>query len=310
MKIVLLDADTLGKDVDVTTLFAKYGEFISYEKTQPQECSTHIADAQIVLTNKVVINKEVMDASPNLKLICITATGTNNVDLEYASKKGIVVKNVAGYSTASVAQTTFSLALYLLSSMKYYDEYVKSGQWSASNVFTHIDKPFCEIRGKTWGIVGLGNIGREVAKIASAFGANVQYYSTSGKNTDNEYKRVNLQELMQSDIISIHAPLNDDTRNLIKKEELSLMKEGGMILNLGRGGIINEVDLANALDTKNIYAGLDVSAKEPIEKENPLLHVKQKDRIAITPHIAWGSIEARKRLIELVIKNIEEFLKI
>lgn len=309
MKIVLLEANTLGKDVDVKKLFAKFGEFVSYDETRPQECIAHIADAQIILINKVVINKEIMDASPNLKLICITATGTNNVDLEYAAKKGILVKNVVGYSTASVAQTTFSLALYLLSSMKYYDEYVQSGQWSNSSVFTHVGKPFFEIKGRTWGIIGLGNIGREVAKIATAFGANVQYYSTSGKNTSVEYTKVNLQEIMQSDIISIHAPLNDATKNLISKKELSLMKDGGMILNLGRGGIINEVDLANALDTQNIYAGLDVSMKEPIEKENPLLHVKQKERLVITPHIAWGSMEARKKLIKLVIKNIEEFLK-
>lgn len=308
MKIVLLDALTLGKDADLS-IFEKFGEFISHETTSAQERLAHIGDAQIVLTNKVIIDKEIMDACANLKLICVTATGTNNVDLEYAASKGIGVKNVAGYSTASVAQTTFMLALYLLSSSRYYDEYVKSGEWSKSSIFTHIDKPFFEIKGKTWGIIGLGNIGKEVAKIATAFGANVCYYSTSGKNANDEYKQVSLKELMQCQFISIHAPLNDATNNLITKEELALMPERGIILNLGRGGIINEADLAQALDTQNICAGLDVTQKEPINKENPLLHVKNKNNLLITPHIAWGSTEARDKLLALVAKNIEEFLK-
>lgn len=309
MKIVLLDASTLGKDTDLS-IFDKFGEVVCYKTTSASERLAHIDDAQIVLTNKVVIDKEIMDTCKNLKLVCVTATGTNNVDLEYAASKGIEVKNVVGYSTASVAQTTFTLALYLLSSSRYYDEYVRSGAWTKSSMFTHIDKPFYEIKGKTWGIIGLGNIGREVAKIATAFGAHVCYYSISGKNVNSEYKQVSLEELMQkSQIISIHAPLNDATNNLITRKELSFMKEGSIILNLGRGGIINEKDLAHALDEQKIYAGLDVTQKEPIEKDNPLLHVKNKNNLLITPHIAWGSIEAREKLLALVVKNIETFLK-
>lgn len=307
MKIVLLDALTLGSDADLS-VFSEFGKFVSYDTTSAKERLAHIDDAQIILTNKVIIDKEIMDTCTNLKLICITATGMNNVDLEYAKQKGIAVKNVAGYSTASVTQTTFTLALALIGKSAYYDTYVKSGDWSRSPIFTHLDKPVCEIKGKTWGIIGFGTIGKEVAKVANAFGADVVYYSTSGANNDSAYKRVELAELMQSDIISIHAPLNEKTNGLIKKEQLSLMKKGGILLNLGRGGIVDESDLADALDSQDIYAGLDVTATEPPSSENPLLHVTQKHRLIMSPHIAWASVEARRTLIAMVAQNIKNFL--
>ncbi|MBE0491529.1 MAG: D-2-hydroxyacid dehydrogenase [Sulfurospirillum sp.] len=307
MKIVFLDALTLGNDADLRVL-GEFGEFISYDTTTLDERLMHIGDAQIVLSNKVVIDKVIMDACKNLKLICITATGMNNVDLEYAKQKGIVVKNVAGYSTASVAQATFAHALALISSGAYYDAYVKNGNWSKSPIFTHLDKPIFEINRKTWGIIGLGAIGKEVAKIATAFGANIVFYSTSGVNNDSLYKRVPLEELMQSDIISIHAPLNDKTNGLIKKEQLSLMKQGGILLNMGRGGIVDEQDLALAIDTQDIFAGLDVMAIEPPASNNPLLHVRRKERLILSPHVAWASVEARKTLITMVSENIKKFL--
>ncbi|MFB1009675.1 MAG: NAD(P)-dependent oxidoreductase, partial [Sulfurospirillum sp.] len=197
MKIVFLDAQTMGDDIDLS-LFKSFGEFHTYQTTAPSECIAHIADANIVLTNKVVINAETMDACPNLQLICVTATGTNNVDLAYASKKGIVVKNVAGYSTASVAQTTIMLALNLIGHAAYYDDFVKKGGWVSAPTFTHIERSFWEIKGKRWGIIGLGTIGKEVAKIATAFGAEVVYYSTSGANNDALYKRVSLEEMLQT----------------------------------------------------------------------------------------------------------------
>jgi lactate dehydrogenase-like 2-hydroxyacid dehydrogenase len=309
MKIVFLDAKTMGNDIDLS-LFQQFGLFEAFEMTDTSERVKHISDAKIVLTNKVIIDQEVMDACPNLGLICITATGMNNVDLAYAKQKGIVVKNVAGYSTASVAQTTIMLVLNLLGQCGYYDQYVKSGEWAKSSMYTHIDRPFWEIKGKRWGIIGLGTIGKEVAKIATAFGANVVYFSASGANHDSVYTQVSLEEMMRTcDVITIHAPLNDKTANLITKPQLSLMKQGAVVVNVGRGGIVNEADLLDVIDTKEIYVGLDVLSVEPIIENHPLLHVKHPERLIITPHIAWSSIEARRELMRLVGENIKEFLE-
>ncbi len=308
MKIVLLDGATLG-NVNLENL-KQFGEFKSYNITNKEETIERIGDSDIVITNKVIIDKNVIDSCRNLKLICIAATGMNNVDLEYAKEKNVTVKNVAGYSTTSVAQYTFTLLLSLIGSSSYYDNYVKSKKYSISPIFTNLKREYFEIKNKTWGIIGLGNIGKEVAKIATAFGAHVVYYSTSGVNRNSDYKRVNLDELLKGcDIISIHAPLNEKTNNLIKKDELKRMKEGIIILNIGRGGIINEEDLAYAIDHFDIYAGLDVFKVEPIEKENALLHVKNPDRLIFSPHIAWASKEAREALVVMIVKNIEEFIE-
>jgi len=308
MKIVFLDAKTLGNDVDLS-LFKQFGMFEAYETTALAQRIEHIGDAKIVLTNKVLIDKEVMDACPNLGLICVTATGMNNVDLIYAHEKGIRVKNVAGYSTASVTQTTFTLALYLIGQMAYYDAYVKSGSWVKSDIFTHIERPFGEIKGKKWGIIGLGTIGKEVAKVASAFGAQVVYFSASGANNDAHYERLELEALMKGcDIVSIHAPLNEHTKGLIGEKELSWMKKGALLVNVGRGGIVDEKALAYAIDTHGIYAGIDVVGIEPMEEGNPLLHVKHEHRLAMSPHIAWASKESRAELIRLVGENIKDYL--
>ncbi|MBN2832527.1 MAG: D-2-hydroxyacid dehydrogenase [Campylobacterales bacterium] len=309
MKIVCLDAKTLGDDAALS-LFSQFGVFEAFDTTSLEERVEYIGDAKIVLTNKVLIDKAVMDACPNLGLICITATGMNNVDLEYAKHKGIVVKNVAGYSTASVAQTTLMLALNLLGKLAYYDAYVKSGAWVKSPIFTHLGQPFSEIKGKRWGIIGLGNIGKEVAKIATAFGAEVLYYSTSGANHNGTYQQLSLDEMMRTcDIVSIHAPLNEKTRYLVRKEQLIMMKKGAILINVGRGGIVHEGDLAEVMDNKELFAGLDVLEKEPMEANHPLLHVKHCERLIITPHIAWASVEARRELIRLVGENIKDFLR-
>ncbi|MEO1958377.1 MAG: D-2-hydroxyacid dehydrogenase [Nautiliaceae bacterium] len=302
MKIVFLDALTLG-DVDFDR-FKEFGDVRVYDVTLRDEVIDRVKDVDIVVTNKVVINKEVMDNS-NIKFIQVAATGMNNVDLEYAKKKGILVKNVSGYSTFSVVQHTFALVLGLLNRVKYFDEYTRS-EYSKSKIFTHI-VPWFEIKGKRWGIIGLGSIGKEVAKVAKAFGAEIVYYSTSGKNNSKEYKKVELDELLKSsDIISIHAPLNDNTKNLIRFDEIMKIKDGAILLNLGRGGIINERDLAKALSVKNIFVGLDVFEKEPINEDNPLL--KFKDKTLLSPHIAWTSIEARERLMDGIYQNIKQFL--
>ena len=308
MKLVILDRATLGFDVDVS-IFEKFGEVISYDVTKANETLERVKDADIVITNKVVINKEHMDNS-KMKLVCITATGTNNVDLVYAKEKNIVVKNVAGYSTSSVVQVAFSMIFHFVTRLDYYKKYVDEGNWQKSEIFTHIDMPIFELANKRVGIIGLGEIGRDFARKAEAFDCEVVYYSTSGKNSNDEYKRVELEELLSTcDIISIHAPLNESTKDLLNYENMKNMKDGAILLNLGRGGIINENDLSKIIDEKEIYCGIDVVSVEPIKESNPLLNVKNKNRLLLTPHIGWASVEARTRLINLVAKNIEEFIK-
>jgi lactate dehydrogenase-like 2-hydroxyacid dehydrogenase len=309
MKIVLLDAKTLGEDLDLS-IFEKFGTFISYETTSAKKTMRRIEDADIVLTNKVVITQEMMERASRLKLICITATGMNNVDLKSAKSLGIAVKNVAGYSTKSVVQHTFAMALYLLEQLSYYDNAVKSGKWTQSKLFTDVSRPFFEISGKRWGIIGLGAIGQEVARVAEAFGAEVSYYSTSGSNLHHAYPHRPLEFILRdSDIISIHAPLNEDTMSLIDERNLHLIKEGAILLNLGRGGIINETDLLFELNRRRFYAGLDVLEQEPLSPTSLFHRIKDPTQLLITPHIAWTSIEARKKLLKGVAKNIKSFLK-
>jgi lactate dehydrogenase-like 2-hydroxyacid dehydrogenase len=308
MKIVILDRETLGTDVDLR-IFDKFGELVIYDITKENETLDRVKDADIVITNKVVIDANIMDNS-NLKLICISATGMNNVDLVHAKKKGIEVKNVAGYSSSSVAQVAFSMIFHFVNKLNYYKKFVDEGNWQKCEIFTHIDALFHELDGKRVGVIGLGDIGRNFAKKAKAFDCEVVYYSTSGKNSNSEYERVELDELLSSsDIISIHCPLNENTKDLLNYENMKNIKDGAILLNLGRGGIINEPDLAKIIDEKEIYCGIDVVSVEPIEESNPLLKVKNKEQLLLTPHIGWASIEARARLIELVAKNIEEFIK-
>ena len=300
MKIVFLDALTLG-DVDFER-FKSLGEVEIHQTTSKNETLERIKNADIVVTNKVVIDKEIMDKS-NIKFIQIAATGMNNVDLEYAKQKGITLKNVAGYSTKAVIQHTFALVLGLLNRVCYFDEYSRK-EYPNSKIFTHIQNWF-EIDGKRWGIIGLGEIGRGVANLAKNFGAEVVYYSTSGKNQNSEFKRVELDELLKtSQIISIHAPLNENTKNLLNKDNLELIQDGAILVNVGRGGIINEQDLAEILETRDFFAGLDVFEKEPINADNPLLRSK---KVLLTPHIAWTSKEAREKLMDGIYENIKAF---
>lgn len=304
MKIVILDALTFG-DADLS-VFKSLGEVEIFETTMPEETNARITNATVIVTNKVVIDDALMSKAPNLKLICIAATGMNNIDLDAAKKRNIEVKNVAGYSTDSVVQHTFSMLFYLIGHSKYYDEFVKDGSYTKNPIFTHLPKAFFEIKGKKWGIIGLGSIGRGVAKIADAFGAKVCYHSASGSNLTRDYLLVELETLLETcDIISIHAPLNEHTKNLLSYKELSLCREKTVILNLGRGGIIDENAVAKIVDERELYFGLDVLEQEPMRENHQFLSVKNKDRLYITPHIAWASNEAREKLIELVAKNIE-----
>ncbi|WP_096025969.1 D-2-hydroxyacid dehydrogenase [Campylobacter lanienae] len=309
MKIVCLDADTLGNDVDLDSVFGKFGEFVSYNMTDETQTIQRLQNADIVLTNKVLITKDVI-AKTNLKLICVTATGVNNIDLIAAKEANIPVKNVAGYSTNSVVQQTFANILAIRNSTSYYENYGKNSDgWAKSPIFVNLDKPIFELSGKKFCVVGLGTIGLEVAKVAQAFGCEVSYYSTSGNNSNSNFKRVSFDEVLKSDIISIHAPLNENTKNLFNSQALNQLKDGAMLVNSGRGGIVDEEYMAKLIDEREIYFITDVLEKEPIVANHPLLKVKNKDRLMITPHIAWASVEARRKLIELSAKNIEDFIK-
>lgn len=309
MKIVFLDRSSVG-DASLKAI-ESLGEVVCYKLTTKAECASRIADAEVIITNKVRIDREEMEAAPLLRMICIAATGMNNVDLKEAERRGIPVRNVAGYSTESVVQTTFAHLLSLTSRLSHFDHRVKSGIYSHGALFTDMSRSFRELAGKRMGIIGLGTIGRRVATVAEAFGMEVVYYATSGKAHDDHFRAVSLDELLTtSDVVSIHAPLNERTAGLISGEELRRMKYTALILNTGRGGIIREEDLAEALNEGWIAgAGLDVYQTEPLPADSPLLKVKNPDRLSLTPHTAWASAEARARLVAGIAKNIEELLE-
>ncbi|MBQ8802245.1 MAG: D-2-hydroxyacid dehydrogenase [Tyzzerella sp.] len=308
MKIVFLDVKTIGEDIDLSG-YDKVGEVVKYDFTTPEQMPERIKDADVIVLNKAPVNEMTIGSAENLKLVCVTATGTNNLDKEYLDKHGIAWRNVAGYSTESVAQHTFAMLFYLLEKLSYYDAYVKEERYVNDTIFTHFAEHWNEICGKTWGIIGLGNIGRRVADIAKAFGANVIYYSTSGKNNQEGYTRVDFDTLLStSDIVSVHAPLTAETENLMNKDAFAKMKPSAIFLNLGRGAIVAEQDIADALNNGQIAAaGLDVLCAEPMSAENPLLHIKDSKKLLITPHIAWASTEARTKLMDLVLKNIKDY---
>lgn len=305
MKITFLDAATLGGDISLEPV-SRLGELVCWPSSTPEEAMERVSDCDVLIVNKVRVTSELIDAALNLKLICEAATGVNNIDLDYAASKGIPVRNVAGYSTESVVQCTFMHILNLVGHLPYYDGRVKSGQYSAGGMFTDVSLPFFELAGKTIGIVGMGTIGRRVAQVACAFGMNVIYYSTSGTSHCHDYPSVPLERLMaESDIVSVHAPLNDRTSGLIGDRELALMKPHAVIVNMGRGGIVDEAALAEAVDKGAIAgAGLDVYSEEPLNAGNPLSGVRHKERLSLTPHTAWASVEARTRLVEMIAENI------
>ena len=307
--IVFLDAETLGPGIDFSIL-KSLGNYTEYSSTAPEDLLSRLDGVEIAIANKTKFTAETMKACTGLKLICVAATGMNNIDLDYAAEAGIAVKNVAGYSTDSVVQLTYAMLFALSMRISVFDTFVKSGDYSKSSLFTNYDYVFSELAGKQIGIIGLGTIGKKSAEAGIAFGAKIAYYSTSGKNTGAPYPRLELDELLAtSDVVLIHAPLNDNTRDLINADKLKLMKPTAFLVNTGRGYIVNEADLAEAIDSERIAgAALDVFAREPMQATNPLLAVKHPERLILTPHIAWTSLEARTRLLQGVAENIKSFL--
>lgn len=304
MKIAFLDAATMG-NVSFEP-FERLGDFIRYDRSSQEEARERVKDIDVLLINKVCVDRELIDAAPSLKLICIAATGVNNIDVDYAASKGIPVRNAVGYSTDSVVQSTFMHILSLVGGAPYFDRSVKSGDYSRSGMFTDPNWNWWELAGKTIGIVGLGNIGKKVACIAEAFGMKVCYYSTSGTGHCKDYPCLSLEELLRtSDIVSVHAPLNERTLNLIGEAELAMMKPSAYLVNMGRGAIIVEDALARAVDEGVIAgAGIDVFVKEPIPEDHPYLQMKHPERMRLAPHVAWASIEARQRLVGIMADNI------
>ena len=309
MKLVFLDTKTIGEDIDLSAYDA-LGEVVKYGFSTLEEIPERVKDADVLNVNKIAINEQTIGTAKNLKLVCVTATGTNNLDKEYLKKRGIAWRNVAGYSTESVTQHTFALLFYLLEKIRYYDDYVKDEKYINDTVFTHFAEHFNEFNGKTWGIIGLGTIGRRVADIAKAFGAHVIYYSASGSPAQEGYEQVDFETLLAtSDIVSVHAPLNEYTKDLMDREAFAKMKKTAIFLNLGRGPIVVEQDLYEALETGEIAAaGLDVLCEEPMSETNPLAKIKDSKKLIITPHIAWASVEARNRLMQIIVEQIREFL--
>ncbi len=311
MKIVILERNSVGPDISVDIL-NELGDVTAYPNTvSVEEVRERTAEADIVVANKSPINEASLSGSPNVKLVCEFATGYDNCDLEYLKSRGIPVCNVVGYSTDMVAQHTFTLALAVSQKLAYYDDYVKSGKYSAQDRFSNFDIPFGELSGKTWGIVGMGNIGRKVAQIATAFGCKVIFTSVTGKSTVTEYEQVSKDELLErSDYLSLHCPLSDITRNYIDADALKKMKNTAYLINVARGRVVNNTDLYNALESGEIAgAGLDVLEDEPLRHTNPLSKIKDSQKLIITPHLAWGSVEARERCVLGVYDNIKAFLE-
>lgn len=308
MKIIFPDIKTIGEDLDLSS-FDAFGEVVKYPFSTPEELLERSKDADVIIFNKVRIDEASVGEAEHLKLVCVTGTGTNNIDKDYLAGRGIEWRNVAGYSTESVAQHTFAMLFFLIGKLAFYDEYVKSDSYTEDTSFGHFREQFHELNGKTWGIIGLGNIGRRVADIAKVFGANVIYTSPSGQPPQAGYHQVDLDTLLRtSDIISVHAPLNEHTENLIDHTAFSKMKSNCIFLNLGRGAIVVDEDLANALKTGTIAAaGLDVLPVEPMGEDSPFREMKDSRRLLITPHIAWASVESRTRLMKIIHGQLQEF---
>lgn len=310
MKIVILERNSVGTDVSVDCI-GNYGDVTIYRNTTAEDVAEKVQEAEIIIANKAPLNAETLKNAPDVKLICEFATGFDNVDLNYCKERGIKVANVVNYSTDAVAQHTFALCFYVLEKLHHYDEYVKSGAYAAQDRFSNFDLPFTELAGKTWGIIGMGNIGKKVAEIAKAFGCRVIFHSITGKSSCTDYEMVEFDTLLkEADVLSLHCPLSDLSRNLIDLDALKKMKETAILINVARGPVVNDADLCTALNAGYIAAaGLDVTSTEPMKDSNPLSKIMDSNRLIITPHMAWASIEARNRVVSETCKNIEAFLK-
>ncbi len=310
MKIVILDRATIGYDIDLYPIEA-LGETVIYDNIENEKIEEALRNADVCVMNKKVLCENNLKNCEKLKLICLFATGYNNVDVDYCRKKNIKVRNIPGYCTMSVCQHTFALLFSLIESIGYYDDFVKSGKYTLSGQANHLGRPFFEIDGKVWGIIGMGNIGRSVARAAESFGARVQCAFLSGVDRKEDCERVDIETLFRtSDIISIHSPLNDASKNLINENTLRLMKKTAVIINVGRGGIVESFDLVKAVE-EGVIAGaaIDVYPDEPIGENDPFMTTKCPEKFIFTPHIAWGSVEARRRCVEKAAENIKAFIE-
>lgn len=305
MKITVLDSDALGRDLSLEPL-KEFGEVEVFNYSTPDEVVDRIGDCDVVIINKIKLNGSNLPFAKKLKLICIAATGYDNVDVGYCREKGIAVCNVTGYSTNSVALITFSLALGLVSHLREYNDYVITGEYTKSGIPNRLEPAFHELDGLTWGIVGLGTIGKKVAGIASAMGCRV----IANKRTPEEgYELVSLETVMkEADIISLHTPLNESTKGLISKEMIALMKKDAILVNVARGAVCDEKALAEAIKAGNIGGiGVDVYSVEPFGEDHPFNEIKEYKNVLLTPHNAWGAYEARVRLLDGIVENIRAF---
>ena len=305
MKITILDKGTMGDDTPFDDIKA-LGEVTLYDYTEPDEVVRKVGDSEVIVLNKVKIGRDVFESAKNLKLICVFATGFDNIDLSAAREYGVAVCNVPGYSTDSVTLYTISTALALYSKLTQYNEFVRSGEYTDSGCANRLTPVFHELKGKTWGIIGLGNIGKAVAKVAEAFGARV---IANKRTPDPNYNCVDIDTLCkESDIISIHCPLNEQTRSIINKDRISLMKESVIIVNEARGAVLNEGDVADAIKTGRIGGlGCDVYSHEPFSKNHPYDKIKNYANVILTPHCAWGAFEARERCQKTIASNISAY---
>lgn len=311
MKIVAAEIDSVGHDIEFSAIEGAGDASFYNDKINADNAEERLKDAEVLCINKTKITTDILDKAPNLKLICEFATGFDNANITECKSRGIKVANVAGYSTASVAQHTFALYFYVAEKLRHYDEFVKSGAYGAQSNFSCLDIPFHEIEGQVWGIIGMGNIGRKVAQVATAFGARVIFYSASGNSTCTDYERVSFDELLErSDVISLHCPLSDKTKGIMNKDAFKKMKKTAYLINVARGPVIEEQDLYEALVEGEIAgAGLDVLSVEPIAKDNPLGKLMDSNKIIITAHMAWASTEARQRCVNEVAENIKAYAR-
>ena len=305
MKICVLDAKTLGDDCDVSVL-SKAGELSIYDTTAQEDVNERIKDADVVVLNKVKLNETNLSEAKNLKLICLTATGYDNVDVSYCKSRNIGVCNVAGYSTNSVSQITIAMAMDLMCHIGQYKAYVADGSYTKSGVANYLKPVYHEFYGKTWGIVGLGNIGRAVAKVARALGCKVVCYK---RTPDSEYENLSLDELLKvSDIVSLHVPLSDATKHMINKDNLKLMKKDAILINVARGAVCDEEALCDAVKSGEIGGiGVDVYSVEPFGTDSPYNDVLNMPNVCLLPHMAWGASESRQRCVNEVLSNIVSF---
>ena len=311
MKIVILERNSVGTDVSVDCI-RDFGEVTVYRNTVTvEEVKERIQDADIVIANKSPLNRETLEDAKNVKLICEFATGFDNCDLAYCSSRGIKVTNVRDYCTGMVAQHTFAMALALSEKLMHYDTYVKSGEYSSQDRFSNFDIPFYELEGKTWGIVGMGHIGRKVASIAKGFGCHVMFHSVTGKSSCKDYPQVDKDTLLaESDYLSLHCPLSELTKNFIDADALKKMKKTAVLINVARGKVVDNTALYETLMQGQIAAaGLDVVEEEPLKSSNPLSQIKDSTKLIITPHLAWASVEARQRCVWEAHENIAAFLR-